>query len=304
MLQSACCEQAARAASCSSPQTPPKSPNIFTTLYSRFCDWVASARKDSLLARKLSGRRASGSRSRSGSCNSARTADWDVSGYPPGYPVSPEDFHRCCHASVSSEDSEFGSFYLASYSSTCSNLTLTSTSTTASEYHRPPVDSWGLSPGSEAPYRLLSADLDASGSPLLCEHYPAYPVSPDSPQQRQQPDLGLLDQCPGLPPYPRTRASLQSVVQRPGCRPNKPKYSSVCVWSESKTEVPDRALCDTWPPCNSRLADIGTTWSSTSLLLNLLEVSSTLNRELKFWKHPSLRQIELLTSNQLQTLEL
>jgi len=118
-----------------------KETNFFSSLYTRFCEWVANAKKDSAVGRQAG--QASGGRPRSGSGGAGH--------FRPGHqdgsltPGSPEEFHRFHHASVSSEDSELSSFYVASYSSTCSNLTLTSTSTTVSDGVRP-HEPWPCSP--------------------------------------------------------------------------------------------------------------------------------------------------------------
>ena len=241
-----------------------KDTNIFTSLYSRFCEWVNNAKKESLVHRRGSH---SDRRSRSGSGSGSHIRGGHADGSQT--PLSPEEQHRCHHTSVSSEDSDLSSFYVASYSSTCSNLTLTSTSTTISDCTRP-YDPWAYSPTF---HRLSSVGADHRGycngpeddpydSPLTPDYdfYPplkdTLPISLNSGRDScfSSPSVGLE--------YDRDSViqSLdQKTVRTKRSRFGRTKHPSVSIWvgQGQKEDIQKHFLCATWPPTNRRKHSLG-----------------------------------------------
>ena len=123
-----------RSSSPSTPRSkddPTKDANIFTKLYAKFCQWVATNKHPG------SSREGSANhtprRSRSSSIHSNRSQDLlQLLAHMPE--EFDEDRGSCIHHSLSSEESElYESLKRHHYSSTCSSLTITSTSTTTSD---------------------------------------------------------------------------------------------------------------------------------------------------------------------------
>ena len=126
---------AAAAAVAQHHQDKDTSSNVFSSLYDRLCRWMAAAGVGGAGGRRgTSGdtsrtpRTTPRSLSRSSSVASTQSADlYQLLGAGVGETA-------CLHASLSSDDSELGSLHAvgSGYSSTCSSLTLTSSSTTCS----------------------------------------------------------------------------------------------------------------------------------------------------------------------------
>ncbi len=203
----------------------PRESNFFSNLYARFCQWISSTRDEgsiSLSRTPSSGRRTprSACRSRSSSMSSSRSqADL----LQQLLAQMPADYHdsNFIH-SLSSEDSDFSSLHhRASYSSTCSSLTITSNSTATSDCQTAWGDSLplpgyfgseGLYPNVLHPNSLDPSNCSANNANLL------------SVWDRRHTNLTFTTSCP-----------------------LKTKHPSVSFQPES-TRDSRTSLCATWPP--------------------------------------------------------
>ncbi len=110
-----------------------KESNIFSSLYARFCQWVTTTRQHHTTNASTDRHTPKHNQSCSSSIRSHTSQDL----IHLLTQSLPETYHNsnCMHNSLSSEESE--SLLRPGYSSTCSSLTITSTSTTASDCHMP-----------------------------------------------------------------------------------------------------------------------------------------------------------------------
>ena len=200
-----------------------KESNFFSNLYARFCQWISSSRGEgsiSLSRTPSSGRRTPRStcRSRSSSLSSNKSQADLIQQLLAQMPAE-------CHEnsfihSLSSEDSEFSSLHhRASYSSTCSSLTITSNSTATSDCQT----AWGDSLTPQGHFGSSGMYANALN-----------------------PNYSTLD--------PSNNKSLLSVWDRRHTNltftiscPLKTKHPSVSIQTESIQDSRS-SLCATWPP--------------------------------------------------------
>ncbi len=210
-----------------------KEPNFFSSLYARFCQWVSNTRSEGSIGgisrTPSSGRRTprSACRSRSSSMSSNKSqADLLqqlLAQMPPEYHE-----HASLHHSLSSEDSEFSSLHhRASYSSTCSSLTITSNSTATSDCHI----HWGEN--INAPNVYSSDTFNPYG--LL--------------QTNSANDTTATNNRNFLSAWDRKSGRHTNLTFTISC-PLKTKHPSVSIQQESVQDS-RTSLCATWPPLSA-----------------------------------------------------
>ena len=213
-----------------------KEPNFFSSLYARFCQWVSNARSEGSISgisrTPSSGRRTprSACRSRSSSMSSNKSqADLLqqlLAQMPPEYHE-----HASLHHSLSSEDSEFSSLHhRASYSSTCSSLTITSNSTATSDCHI----HWGEN--MNAPNMYSSDTFNPYG---LLQTNSAKDTTATNNRNRNFPSA-----------WDRKSSRHTNLTFTISC-PLKTKHPSVSIHQESPIQDSRTSLCATWPPLSA-----------------------------------------------------
>ena len=212
-----------------------KESNFFSNLYARFCQWISSTRGEgsiSLSRTPSSGRRTprSACRSRSSSMSSNKSqADL----LQQLLAQMPAEYHEnnFIH-SLSSEDSEFSSLHhRASYSSTCSSLTVTSNSTATSDCQTP----WGDSLTLQGHY--------GSGAMFSNALHPNYNTLDPSSSSCPSNNKNLLSVWGD-----RRHTNLTFTIS---C-PLKTKHPSVSIQPESIQDSRS-SLCATWPPTGRKI---------------------------------------------------